>query len=80
MVKDIFLSLRKHLIKLVRFLVSRDNSVIKLADMGSHENRSDNYSLTPECLLSVLAIFPPVSLDAMASSNNTVCQKVLFQI
>ena len=80
MVKDIFLSLRKHVIKLVPFWVSRDNSVIKLADMGSRENRSDDHSLNHECLLSVLAIFPPVSLDTMAFSTNTVCQKVLFQI
>ena len=75
MVKEIFLSLRKSVIKLVPFWVSRENSVIKLADMGSRENRSDDYSLTPECLVSVLANFPPVSVDAMASSTNTVCQK-----
>ena len=36
---------------------------------------SDDYSLTSECLVSVLANFPPVSLDAMASSTYTVCQR-----
>ena len=46
-----------------------------MADVGSRENRSDDYGLTPDCLKSVLANFPPVSLDAMASSTNTVCQR-----
>ena len=53
----------------------RENSIIKLADVGSRENRSDDYSLTSECLVSVLANFPPVYMDAMASSTITVCQR-----
>ena len=75
MVKEIFLSLMKSVIKLIPFWVSRENSVIKLADLGSREDRSDDHSLTPECLVSVLAKFPQVSVDAMASSTYTVCQK-----
>ena len=36
--------------------------------------KSEDYCLTPDCLKSVLANFPPVTFDAMASSTNTVCQ------
>ena len=75
MVREIFLSLRKHVFKLVPFWISCENNYIKLADIGSRENRSDDYSLTPDCLKSVLIHFPPITFDAMASSTNTVCQR-----
>ena len=35
----------------------------------------DDYSLTSDCLKSVLMHFPKVTFDAMASSTNTICQK-----
>ena len=75
MVREIFLSLRNHVIKLISFWVTRENQYIKLADLGSRENRSDDYSLTSDCLKSVLIHFPPITFDAMASSTNTVCQR-----
>ena len=75
MVKEIFLSLRKNVIKLMPHWVSSENSISKLADEGSRENRSDDYSLTSECLVSVLANFTPLSVDSMASNTNTVCQR-----
>ena len=50
MVTEIFLSLKKHVIKLVPFWFSLENNYIKLADIGSRENKSDDYSLTPDCL------------------------------
>ena len=70
-----YFRLRKHVIKLVPFWVSRENNYIKLADIGSRENKSDDYSLTPDCLKSVLIHFPPITFDTMASSTNTVCQR-----
>ena len=73
MVKEILLSLLENVIKLIPRWVYRENSIIKLAVIGSRENRSDDYSLASECLVSVLAKFPPVSVDSMASSTNTVC-------
>ena len=75
MVREIFLSLRNHVIKLVPYWISRENSFIKLADVGSRENRSDDYSLSSDCLKSVLVNFPTITFDAMASSTNTVCQR-----
>ena len=75
MVREIFLALRNHVIKLVTYWVSRENQYIKLADLGSRENRSDDYSLSSDCLKSVLIHFPKITFDAMASSTNTICQK-----
>ena len=75
MIREIFLSLRNHVIKLVPFWVSRDNNFIKLADLGSREHRGDDYSLSSDCLLSVLSHFKPITFDAMASSTNSVCTK-----
>ena len=46
-----------------------------MADLGSRENRSDDYSLSSDCLKSVLSNFKPVTFDAMASSTNTICAK-----
>ena len=75
MIREIFLALRHHVIKLVTYWVSRENQYIKMADLGSRENRSDDYSLSSDCLKSVLKNFPKVTFDAMASSTNTICEK-----
>ena len=75
MIREIFLALRHHVIKLVTYWVSRDNQFIKMADLGSRENRSDDYSLSSDCLKSVLSNFQKVTFDAMASSTNAICQK-----
>ena len=68
MVHDIFLSLRKYHIKLLQIWLSRENEEIQLADLGSWENRQDDYSLAPLCLSKILDNFPPITVDAMASS------------
>ena len=57
LVREIFLSLRKYFIKLLPIWISRDNVEIKLADLGSRENRSDDYSLAPVCLRKLLVNF-----------------------
>ena len=51
-----------------------------MADLGSRENRSDDYSLSSDCLKSVLSNFQTVTFDAMASSTNTICAKFYSKI
>ena len=75
MVREIFLYLRKYFIRLHPIWVSRDNVEIKLAYLGSPEIRSDDYSFAQVCLAKLLVNFPPVTIDAMASSSNTICSK-----
>ena len=73
--REIFLSLRSFCITLVPVWVRRDNSFIELCDRGSREFRFDDYSLTKQCLKSILKNFPLVTVDAMASSTNCIVPK-----
>ena len=76
LVRDIFLNLRKFHIRLIPVWLNRENSEIQLADRGSREYRSDDYSLSSSCLAKILSNFPQVSVDAMASSTNAVSRTI----
>ena len=44
-------------------------------DLGSREHRGDDYSLSSDCLKSVLCYFKPITFDAMPSTTISVRTK-----
>ena len=72
MVKEIFMSLRSHCIRLFPVWVRRDHTFIELCDRGSREFLGDDFGLTRETLDFVLPHFPVVTCDGMASSTNAI--------
>jgi hypothetical protein len=71
----IFLSLRQYGITLVPIWVSRENEIITWADAGSRYFRSDDYSLDPVSFASLESTSGKFTVDAMANSPNSVCDK-----
>ena len=71
----IFLSLRQYGITLVPIWVSRENEIISWADSGSRDFRSDDYSLDPVTFASLESTYGKFTVDAMANSANSVCDK-----
>ena len=72
---EIFLSLSDFNIKLLPVWVSRDSEIIQWADSGSRDFRSDDYSLDPVSFELLKATFGVFTVDSMANSANSVCEK-----
>ena len=71
----IFLSLRKYNITLIPIWVSREHEIITWADLGSRDFCSDDYSLDPVTFTSLESTYGKFTVDAMANSANSVCDK-----
>ena len=72
---EIFVSLLAFNIKLVPVWVTRESEIIQWADSGSRDFRSDDYSLDPVSFDLLKATFGVFTVDSMANSANSVCEK-----
>ena len=70
-----FLNLREYGIIVEPVWLSRDDGVIRYADMGSRDFHSDDISVDAVTFAHAVKVFGPFTVDGFASASNAKCRK-----
>ena len=80
MIMKVTLSLREFGIVVEPVWMSRDDGIIKYADMGSRDFHSDDISVDSLTFQKAVDMFGPFSVDGFASASNAKCLKFFSKL
>ena len=75
MIMEVILKLRSFNIKIEPVWVSREEGIIKYADMGIRDFHADDISIDAESFKEAEKVFGKFSVDCFASASNAKCEK-----
>ena len=75
MIIEVILKLRSFNIKIEPVWVSREEGIIKYADIGSRDFHADDISIDAESFQEAEKVFGNFSVDCFASASNAKCKK-----
>ena len=75
MIMEVVLKLRQYNIEVEPVWVSRDEGIIKFADMGSRDFHSDDITIDMQSFAIAEEVFGKLTVDCFASASNTKCER-----
>ena len=80
MIMGAVLKLREYNIEVEPVWVSRDNGIIKFADMGSRDFHADDISVDMETFQEAQEFFGAFTVDCFASAGNAKCERFFSRL
>ena len=75
MIMEVILKLRSYSIQIEPVWVSREEGIIKYADIGSRDFHADDISIDDQSFEEAVQVFGNFTVDCFASASNAKCQK-----